>query len=287
MAGMTELNMEQPLDPGVIGRFLEELPEKALHLGLRVVLAVLFFIVGVQIIRIVRSILKKSLHKANADKGVIQFLDSFVKAAMYLLLCFMIATSFGLDAASVVAVFGSAGVAIGLAVQGSLSNFAGGILILLLKPFKVGDYIIEDSRGNEGTVTEIQLFYTKLTTADDRVVILPNGTLANTSLTNVTATDVRRMEVKVGISYQADIRKAKEVLRDVLSEDQAVLKEMEQNVFVDELGDSAVVMCVRCWFTNRDYWPGKWRVTENIKLALDHAGIEIPYPQLDVHTRGQ
>lgn len=287
MGSLMQLNVEQPLDPGVIGRFLEELPEKALHLGMRVLLAVAFFAIGVQIIRIVRGILKKSLQKANADKGVIQFLDSFTKAALYLVLCFMIATSFGLDAASVVAVFGSAGVAIGLAVQGSLSNFAGGVLILLLKPFKVGDYIIEDSKGNEGTVTEIQLFYTKLTTADDKVVILPNGALSNTSLTNVTATQVRRMEVKVGVSYQADIKRAKQVLMRVLTEDEAVLKDMERTVFVDELGDSAVVIGLRCFFTNEDFWPGKWRVTENVKLALDEAGIEIPYPQIDVHAKAE
>lgn len=264
-------------------KFLQTLPEKALNLGFRVLLAAVFFIIGVQCIKIIRKILKKSLQKTSADVGVIQFLDSFTKTALYILLVFLIGTSFGLDATSVVALVGSAGVAIGLALQGSLSNFAGGVLILLLKPFKVGDYIIEDSKGNEGTVSEIQLFYTKLTTPDDKVIVLPNGNLANTSLTNVTATDIRRMDVKVGISYRADIKAAKTVLLQLLERDEYVLKSMDRLVFVDELGDSAVVLNVRCWFKNEDFWPGKWRITEEVKLALDAAGIEIPYPQMDIH----
>lgn len=264
-------------------KFLQTLPEKALNLGFRVLLAAVFFIIGVQCIKIIRKILKKSLQKTSADVGVIQFLDSFTKTALYILLVFLIGTSFGLDATSVVALVGSAGVAIGLALQGSLSNFAGGVLILLLKPFKVGDYIIEDSKGNEGTVSEIQLFYTKLTTPDDKVIVLPNGNLANTSLTNVTATDIRRMDVKVGISYRADIKAAKTVLLQLLERDEYVLKSMDRLVFVDELGDSAVVLNVRCWFKNEDFWPGKWRITEEVKLALDAAGIEIPYPKMDIH----
>lgn len=273
------------VNPGVIGRFLEELPDKALHLGIRVLLAVVFFAIGVEVIKLIRKIVKKSLLRTNADTGLIQFMDSFIKAALYIVLIFMIAESFGLDATSVVALLGSAGVAIGLAIQGSLSNFAGGVLILLLKPFKVGDYIIEDSKGNEGTVQEIQLFYTRLVTPDDKIIVLPNGTLANTSLTNVTATEVRRVEVKVGIAYDADLLHAKEILTEVLASDEQVLKDKEQLVYVDELADSAVVLVLRCWFKNEDFWPGKWRITERAKLALDQNGIAIPFPQMDVHLQ--
>ncbi|NLL79051.1 MAG: mechanosensitive ion channel [Clostridiales bacterium] len=275
------------LNPGVIENFLQELPDKALHLGVRVLFAVVFFIIGAEVIKLLRKIVRKSLTKTNADTGLIQFMDSFIKAALYIVLVFMVAESFGVDATSIVALLGSVGVAIGLAIQGSLSNFAGGVLILLLKPFKVGDYIIEDSKGNEGTVQEIQLFYTKLVTPDDKVIVLPNGTLANTSLTNVTATEVRRMEVKVGIAYDADMQKAKQVLYEVLQTDSAVLKEYEKKVYVDELGDSSVVMVLRCWFKNEDYWEGKWRITENAKLALDANAISIPYPQMDVHIQKQ
>ncbi|MDE7351766.1 MAG: mechanosensitive ion channel [Acetatifactor sp.] len=267
----------------MIGQFLSEIPEKALRLGARVLLAALFFLVGSQLIKLIRKIIKKSMQRAGAELGAIQFVDSFVKAALYVLLVLMLASSFGLDAASIVALLGSAGVAIGLAVQGSLSNLAGGVLLLILKPFKVGDYIQEGSSGKEGTVAEIQIFYTKLVTPDNRTIVLPNGSLANNSLINYTAQDARRMDIVVGISYKADLKKAKEVLLQVLEEDEAVLKDRDHFVFVDNLGSSSVDLGVRCWFAQGDFWPGKWRITENCKLALDRAGIEIPYNQLDVH----
>lgn len=270
-------------DPGFISRFFAELPEKALHLGLRVLLAVLCFALGTQLIKLIRRLVKKSMQRANAEVGAVQFVDSFLKAALYVLLVLMLASSFGVDAASIVALLGSAGVAIGLAVQGSLSNLAGGVLILLLKPFRVGDYILEGSGGREGTVTEIQIFYTRLLTPDNKAVVLPNGSLANNSIVNMTQQPERRMDIKVSVSYDADLKLAKETLSGVLEEDAAVLLDRDRVVFVDELGDSAVVLGVRCWFKQADFWPGKWRVTENCKLALDKAGIQIPYNQLDVH----
>ena len=272
------------LDPGMIEKFLEELPEKALHMGLRIVLALVVFLLGAQVIKLLRRIVKKSLERSSVDLGIRQFTDSFLKAVLYILLIFMIAGGFGVDAASVVALLGSAGVAIGLAVQGSLSNLAGGVLILILKPFLVGDYII-DANGKEGTVTEIQLFYTKLLTPDNRTVILPNGALANGSLVNITTDKYRRCDISVGISYCSDIRTAREALTELLSEDPAVLKDQEMRVVVDSLGDSARQLTVRCWFTNEEYWDGRYRLTEGIKYALDQADIRIPYPQLDVHVQ--
>lgn len=272
------------LDPGAIEKWLSGLPEKALNMGLRILLALAVFLLGMQVIKLVRRIVRKSLTRGKVDVGVRQFTDSFVKAVLYILLIFMIAGGFGVDAASVVALLGSAGVAIGLAVQGSLSNLAGGVLILILKPFLVGDYII-DGGGKEGTVTEIQLFYTKLLTPDNRTVILPNGTLANGSLINVTTDRYRRCDISVGISYNADIGAAREVLMNLLAEDEAVLKDREMRVVVDQLGDSAVELIVRCWFTNEEYWDGRYRLTEGVKYALDRAGIQIPYPQMDVHMR--
>lgn len=272
------------VEPGVIQKFIEQLPEKILVLGVRVLLAVVVFLIGMQIIKLIRKIVRKSMDRAGADKGVMQFVDSFLKAALYIILIFTIGTSFGVDAASIVALLGSAGVAIGLAVQGSLSNLAGGILLLLLKPFKVGDYIV-DSAGHEGTVTSIQIFYTKLLTMENKQVVLPNGTLSNNALINVTGEPVRRADVSIGISYQADIRTAREVLLNVLREDKAVDKTREMRVFVDELGSSSVNLIVRCWFKSEDYWEGLWRVRENCKYALDNAGIEIPFPQMDVHMK--
>lgn len=271
-------------EPGALKSFFQGLPEKALHLGVRVLLALFAFVIGVQLIRLVRKIVKKSMNRAGAETGAVQFVDSFIKAALYVLLVLMIASSFGLEAASIVAVLGSAGVAIGLAVQGSLANLAGGVLILLLKPFRVGDYIQESSTGHEGTVTEIQIFYTRLLTADNKAVVLPNGQLANNSIVNITSQKERRMDITVGISYQADLKRAKEVLEAVLREDEAVLQEKDMLVFVSELGSSSVNLGVRCWLKQEDFWAGKWRITENCKLALDAAGIEIPYNQLDVHV---
>lgn len=284
MNGFTEIETiaEEEIDIGLLQSFLQELPDKALRFGIRVLLALIVFLVGSQLIKLVRRILKKSMKRGNADVGVIQFLDSFVKITLYVILVFAIASGFGLDAASVVALLGSAGVAIGLAIQGSLSNFAGGVLILLMKPFKVGDYIVAGN-GNEGTVTEIQIFYTKLTTADNRVVVIPNGTLSNSSLVNASAMPQRRIDISVGISYQADIRHAREVLLKVLDNDDKVLQEQEKLVFVNSLGESAVELGIRCHVASEDFWETKWRLTENIKYALDEAGISIPYNQLDVY----
>lgn len=271
------------LQVGAIEKYLQELPDTLIRFGVRVLLALAVFFVGVQLIKLIRKILRKSFERHNVDVGVSRFLDSFVKAVLYILLLFMIASSFGLDATSVVALVGSAGVAIGLAVQGSLSNFAGGVLILLLQPFKTGDYI-RDSAGNEGTVEEVQLFYTRLITPDRHMVVLPNGTLANGSILNMSTVGDRRMDIKVGISYDADIRRAKEALLMVLEEDPGVLQEQDKLVYVEELADSSVVMNLRCYSTNEMFWETKWRLTEKVKYALDEAGIEIPFPQLDVHT---
>lgn len=281
---MTELETitGETVDVGLIQSFIEKLPEKALQFGVRVLLALLVFVIGAQLIKLVCRILKKSMQRGNADVGVIQFLGSFVRITLYVLLVFFIASGFGLDAASVVALLGSAGVAIGLAIQGSLSNFAGGVLILLLKPFKVGDYIIAGN-GNEGTVIEIQIFYTKLTTADNRLVVIPNGDLSNSSMINASAMPTRRIDISVGISYEADIRSAREVLIGLLEKDEKVLQDMDKRVFVDSLGDSAVILGVRCHTASEDFWETKWRLTEEIKYALDEADISIPYNQLDVH----
>ncbi|MDE6996049.1 MAG: mechanosensitive ion channel family protein [Lachnospiraceae bacterium] len=282
LKGLEQIAPEE-IDMGLIQSYLQQLPDKALRFGVRVLLALVVFLIGMQVIKLIRRIVRRSLQRGNADIGVTQFLDSFIKAVMYSLLLFMIASGFGLDATSVVALLGSAGVAIGLAIQGSLSNFAGGVLILLLKPFRVDDYIKVDDNEHEGTVKEIQLFYTKLSTPNNHVVIIPNGTLSNSSILNMSTLTERRMDIKVGISYQADIRQAREVIMKVLEEDPAVLSSKDRRVFVEELADSSVILNVRCWADNDEYWECKWRITEKVKYALDDAGISIPYPQMNVH----
>ena len=271
-----------------VGKLAEYIGNKIpglIDFAIGVVLALVVFFIGTKLIKWIRKLIRISMEKGNVDKGVSQFVDSLVKFALYAILIFSIGSKFGLDTTSVAAALASCGVAIGLALQGSLSNFAGGVLILILKPFVVGDYIIEDNKGREGTVKEIQLFYTKLLTVDNKTVIIPNGSLADTSLTNVTAQDKRRLDLSVGISYDADLKKAKQLIEDLFKKDEDVLQEEGITVFVDSLGDSAVVIGVRCWVEKDAYWNTKWRLTEGIKLTLDENGIEIPFNQVVVQVK--
>lgn len=255
--------------------------------GLRVLLAIVFFFIGRKVIAWIRKIVRRSLERSSADKGVEQFVDSLLKMTLYAILLFSIVTKFGVEPATIAALLASGGVAIGLALQGSLSNLAGGVLILLLKPFVVGDYIIEDSHKNEGTVKEIQIFYTKLSTVDNKTIVIPNGTLANSSLTNVTAKEMRRLDLKIGIAYHADLKQAKKILNSLLESDDDILKDEERLVYVDELGDSAVVLGTRSWVKTDMYWEVRWRLLEEIKLTFDEQGIEIPYPHMTVQVKSE
>lgn len=263
--------------------YLQENIPNIIGFGVQVLFAILFFLVGRAVIKWIRKIVRHSMERSNADVGVRQFVDSVLKVVLYFILLFSIATKFGVDAASVAALIASGGVAIGLALQGSLSNFAGGVLILLLKPFEVGDYIIEDTNKNEGTVKEIQIFYTKLSTIDNKTIVIPNGILTNNSLTNATAKDERRLDLKVDIAYEASIKEAKAVIETILKNDEAVLQDEDINVFVDALGESSVVLGARAWTKNEDFWSAKWRILEEIKEQLDEHHISIPYQQLMVH----
>ncbi|MEE1015760.1 MAG: mechanosensitive ion channel family protein [Lachnospiraceae bacterium] len=269
-----------------LGRFaqwLEDLFPKLLDFILQVALAFVVIVIGMKVIGWVRKILRKSLERSEADTGLIQFLDSLVKYALYLVLGLSVLQKFGVQTTSIVAAIGSLGVAIGLALQGSLSNFAGGVIILLLKPFKVGDYIVQGSL--EGSVSEIQLFYTTLLTGDNRKVVIPNGQLADNSLINVTSSDTRRLDIKVGISYNADIKLAKEILLNLANSDADVLQEEGKApmAVVENLGESSVDMMLRVWTPTDKYWDVKFRLNEAVKLSYDEAGIEIPFNQLDVH----
>ncbi|SCH20759.1 MULTISPECIES: mechanosensitive ion channel family protein [Lachnospiraceae] len=270
-----------------IVKFFEENIPALINFGIKVLLALLFFFIGRAVIRGIRKFVRGSMQRANADTGVTQFVDSLLKFGLYALLIFSIATKFGVESSSVAALIASAGVAVGLAVQGSLSNFAGGVLILLLKPFVVGDYIIVNNENIEGTVKEIQIFYTKMTTIDNKTVIIPNGTLSNQSLTNVTARPERQLDLKIGISYEADLKKAKSLLEEMLRQDTEIIQKEEKKVFVDSLGDSSVILGMRAWVKTEEYWATRWRLLEEIKLTFDREGIEIPYPQISVHMRAE
>lgn len=280
---VTEVTQQTVKEVSRFAQYIQDNIPTLIGFGIRVLLALAFFFIGRILIKWIRKIVRRSIERSSADKGVEQFVDSVLKFALYFLLIFSIASKFGVDTTSVAALIASGGVAIGLALQGSLSNFAGGVLILLLKPFEVGDYIIEDSNGKEGTVKEIQIFYTKLSTIDNKTIVIPNGMLTNNSLTNATAKDERRLDLKLSISYSADLKKAKMLIENIMRQDKSILKDDEIVVFVDDLADSAVVIGARAWVKNEEFWPTKWRLLETIKLSLDEHDVEIPYPQLTVH----
>ena len=272
-------------DPSIIQEFLKDFGRSALSFCLQLMIAVVIFFIGGRIIALIRKIVRKTLEKREADPGVRQFLDSLIKAVCYVLLIFLILALFGVTTASIVALLGSAGLAIGLALQGSLSNLAGGVLILLLKPFRVGDYIMEDTHKNEGVVEEITIFYTTLRTLDNRSVVIPNGDLANTSVVNFTKSAERKLVYTVGISYDADLKKAKEVLTEVLEHTENRDREREIMVYVDSLGDSSVNLGFRIWLPTEQYWLMRWDIIERIKLAFDENGIEIPYQKIDISMK--
>ncbi len=279
---LANINIEE-VEPSVIMETLKGYVPDIIHFGIAVLISIVVFVIGSKIIKLIRKIVRRSLERSSVDKGVEQFVDSLLKICLYLILIMTIAGMLGIQTTSIVTVIGSAGVAVGLALQGSLSNFAGGVLILILKPFKVGDYIIDCSTGNEGTVKQIQIFYTKLLTIDNKEALIPNGTLMNSSIINATGQTQRRIDILVGISYDADLKTAKECMAELVAKEKKVLKEKPIDIFVNSLGDSAVELGLHVWVATEDYWSVKWRLTENIKLRFDEKGIEIPYNQLSVH----
>lgn len=276
---------EMTENPGVVVTYFKNMLPDLLSFLIQLVIAVVILLVGIKVIGVIVKMLRKTMEKGNTETGVITFLCSLVKYALYFVLCMIILSQFGVTTGSVVAVLGSAGLTVGLALQGSLQNFAGGVLILLLKPFAVGDYIIDNGSGDEGTVSAITIYYTKLLTIDNRMILIPNGSLSNSSITNVTRMVKRRVDIVVGVAYESDLAKVKKVLEQVIASEPAVLTEEAKDVFVSELADSSVNMGIHVWVKTSDYWTAKWRMTENIKNALDQNGISIPYPQLDVQVK--
>lgn len=250
---------------------------------LRILLAFVIFGIGKKVITWLVGLCDKGLERHNVELTVRKFLKNVLMAVGYVIVGMIMCELLGIAVTSLAAAFATAGVAIGLALQGSLSNFAGGVLILLMKPFVIGDYIV--AAGGEGTVKEIGIVYTQLQTGDNRVIMVPNGSLADTNVINVSRNATRRIDIKVGISYSADLHLAKKLLQEIGEKDEARLQDQDVTVYVDELGDSAVMLGLRVWVASGNYWAAKWRMTETIKDTFDSAGVEIPYNQLDVHMR--
>ena len=266
---------------------LDNLIKWFMTVGKNILIAIVILIIGNKLIKWVLKLLGNSFKKTKIEPMVAKFLISLIKFALYFLIAIIVISVLGIPTTSLIAALSAAGLTLGLALQGSLSNFAGGVLILLFKPFTIGDYIKEDTHGNEGTVTGIDLFYTKITTIDNKTIVIPNGTLANSSLTNYTAQEKRRIDILIGISYDSDIRKAKSVLADVIDGCDRIIRDEEISIYVDNLGESQITLGVRVWTKTDEYWPVRWELLEKFKCAFDDNGIEIPFNQLSVTIKGQ
>lgn len=275
----------QQLKPNVMLETIKGWTPGLLAFTYRLLIAILIILVGMKLASWLRKFLKRTFTRLDMDLSLSKFLISLINAAVYLIFLFMALEKVGVPSASIIALLGSATLAIGLSLQGSLANFAGGILILLMRPFMVGDYII--SQGMEGTVHSIGLVYTKLITGDNKVITVPNGSLSNAAVTNVTAREKRRVDLRIGISYTSDLKKAKEILLQLYSRHSLVIPEDGISVFVDELGASAVWLGARGWVKTGDYWAARCDLTEAVKEAFDKAGIEIPFGQVDVHIKNE
>ncbi|SDB17221.1 MULTISPECIES: mechanosensitive ion channel family protein [unclassified Butyrivibrio] len=282
---IAEVTGNENLKPGVIEKYFKELPDKAFALLVKAVIAIIILIIMWELIKALSNVVDKSLRKTKIEDATAKFLAKVVKVSLDIVLLFSLASYFGMDTASLVALLGSAGVAIGLAIQGTLSDFASGILILLAKPFRVGDYIVVGGTGIEGSVTEISLINTRMLTADYRRVVMPNKTLASSTITNNNGNTMRILDTMVGISYNADIDKARAVAMRTMDANEFISDKLEKNVFVDELADSSVNLRIRGWVKPTDYLKAKWSMNEAIKKAFDKEGVEIPFPQMDVHMR--
>ena len=261
----------------------KELLEKAFDLGIQLIIALLILIIGFKLVKILEKSLKKEHKLSKIDPSVKTFVISITTIALKVLLFIIAASIIGIPTTSFITILGSAGVAIGLALQGGLSNLAGGLMILLYKPFKIGDYI--ESNGKEGNVTSITMFYTSLTTLDNKVVQIPNGTLSNNTIVNYSAYPERRLDLQFNVSYDTKIDKVKKVINEVIDKSEYALKDRNNIIRLCKHSDSSLTYAVYVWIKKEDYWNAYFELNENIKEAFDKNNIEIPYPQLDIHQK--
>lgn len=250
---------------------------------LQLVAAIVIFYVGRMVAGAVKRFIERALLGRSVDKAVVSFIASIIYAIIMIATVLMALSQMGVQTTSFIAILGAAGLAVGLALQGSLANFASGILIILFRPFKSGDFI--DAAGISGTVDKIEIFQTIMKTPDNKKVIVPNAQITGGAITNFSAEPIRRVDLVIGISYDSDLRKAKQILQDIVAQDSRVLKEPAANVTVAALADSSVNLNVRPWVNSADYWAVYWDTLEKVKLTFDEQGIAIPFPQMDVHIK--
>ncbi|MCL1040674.1 mechanosensitive ion channel family protein [Shewanella marisflavi] len=266
-----------------LDKYIEQAPDLIVTYGLKVVFAIIIFIIGKYLANVAKKLTTKLMNKRKIDKTVVSFVANMAWALVFVFTVIATLGQIGVQTASLVAVIGAAGLAVGLALQGSLSNFASGVLMVLFRPCRVGDYI--EAAGIAGTVDEITIFSTKLRTPDNKVIVAPNSSIMNGTITNYSAMETRRIDLVIGVSYDADLKQTKEVLKHVLDNNAYILKDPAYTVALTELADSSVNFVVRPWVKGSDYWPARFEILEQIKLALDENNIGIPYPQMDIYVK--
>lgn len=258
--------------------------ELATEYGLKIIGAIVIWVIGSWIIKKLVRGTRTVMTKRDFDESLQKFLLNLISWLLKILLILAILSQLGVETTSFAAILAAAGLAIGMALQGSLGNFAGGVLIMIFKPFKIGDFI--EAQGETGTVKEIEIFTTKLTTPDNKEIIIPNGSLSNGNITNYSTEDTRRVDVTFGVGYESDIKKTKEVILSVVEANPSILKDPAPAINVSELGDSSINFFTRVWVKKEDYWDVKFSMIENTKEALDAAGIDIPYPhQVEIQKK--
>lgn len=267
--------------------FLNQITDKLTELAssylFDILMALLIIVVGTKLVKFLIKIINKSKGFSALDGAVKSFLNSFIKIFLYIVVFISAATTLGIPMTSFITIFASCGLAIGLALQGSLSNLAGGIMILIFKPFKMGDYIVSGS--SEGTVCEINIFYTRLTTPDNKIVTIPNGTLSNSTVVDVTANDTRRVDLNIGVSYSTDLTLALNILLKIGTNCTYALSDPAPVSKVISYGDSSINLSLRVWTKTQNYWDAFFEMSEKLKAEFDKNNIEIPFPQMDVHIK--
>ncbi len=261
--------------------WMDKIMEYGYLYGARIIGAIAILIVGRILTGIIASLVRHMMQRAQVDETLTKFVSRLTRIALLTFIIIAALAALGIQTASFIAVLGAAGLAIGFALQGSLSNFAAGVMLIIFRPFKVGDYV--EAGGSNGVVEAIHIFNTILTTPDNKKVIVPNSKITGDNIINYSAKDRRRIDLVFGISYEDDIKKAKQILDRILSEDNRILKDPPHTVAVVELADSSVNFVARPWVNTADYWPVYFDLTEKVKLTFDQMGISIPYPQRDVH----
>ena len=270
---------------GIIGSYIQKLTDWCMSKLGSVVVAVIFMVVCFKLVKLLLKILRKSFERSKLDQSVAGFSISAVKIILNVLIVLTAASIVGFQITSFITILGTAGVTLGLALQGSLSNLAGGLLILILKPFKVGDYIVENNTHCEGTVVSIDIFYTRLITVDNKSVVIPNGNISNTSLVNVTEHDMRRVEIPFSVAYDSDMEKVKRVTLETIKDVDGFLKDEQVIFYIDEFADSGINIYVKFYATIEKFFDAKWDAMWKLKKAFDENGIEIPFNQMDVHMK--